>query len=139
MSDVSKAALAVLHRVADFLEQLPEDQIIDLADGRARLSYFPWGADKPVPPAGPRKRTAAVKAVKSDVDVTAICGALEAATTREEGRTQLQALPRVDDVRAVAACLGMTGIAKTAKGTLIDQIVELTIGGRLSSAAIRVL
>jgi hypothetical protein len=137
MSDVSKASLAVLRRVAEFIEELPDDQVIDLAEGRARLAYVPWGADKPVAPTGPRKRAATKSAPKPDVDVPAIVANLESAATREEGRSVLQALPAVGDVRAVATGLGMTGVAKTARPILIEQIVELTIGGRLNSAAIR--
>lgn len=141
MNDVAKQTMVLLRRVAEFFEELPEEQIADLAEGRARLSYIPYGGDEPVKPAGGgRKRGAGgQKAERSTVDISATCAALEAATSREEGRSILRELPRVDDVRAVAANLKMAGTSRMAKGPLIEQVVELTIGGRLSSAAIRVL
>lgn len=145
MNDVAKHTLVLLRRVAELFEELPEDQITDLVEGRARLSYIPWGATEPVPPPAPpatataRKRASAPKTSKATIDVPAICAALEAATSREEGRSLLRALPHTDDVRAVAVGLGMTVAAKATKTTLIEQIVDLTIGGRLSSAAIRVI
>jgi hypothetical protein len=140
VNDVAKQTMVLLRRVAEFFEELPEEHIADLAEGRARLTYIPWGADQPVKPAGtPYKRTAAAKASKATVDVATVRAALEAATSREEGRSLLRALPLVDDVKAVAAGLGMTGVSRTGKDKLIEQIVELTVGGRLSSAAIRVL
>jgi len=139
VNDVAKQTMGLLRRVGEFLEELPEDQLADLVEGRARLTYIPWGATEPARPAAARKRAAAPRASKATADVPAICATLEAATSREEGRATLRALPRVDDVRAVATGLGMSGISKTPKDTLIEQIVDFAIGARLNSAAIRVL
>jgi hypothetical protein len=139
MNDVAKQTMGLLRKVAEFFEELPEDQIADLVEGRARLTYIPWGASEPVRPATSARRAATPRAAKVTADVPAICAALEVATSREEGRAMLRALPRVDDVRAVATALGLGGISKTAKNPLIEQIVDFAVGGRLNSAAIRVL
>jgi len=135
MSDVSALSLALLRRVAEFLEEIPEDQVADLAEGRARLTYIPWGATEPVPPKAPRK-TPAKKAADPKVDAAAIVSTLKAAGSRDEGRELLKALT-VTDLRAVATNAGMTGVGKTPKSDLLEQIVGLTIGGRVSYAAMR--
>lgn len=134
MSDVPALSLALLRRVADFLDALPEDQISDLAEGRARLTYIPWGATAPVVPKASR-RTPARKAA-SKVDASAMAANLSVAQTRDEGRSLLGSLS-VTDLRAVATAVGMTGVSKTPKDALLEQIVALTIGGRASFAAMR--
>jgi hypothetical protein len=131
MSDVSVLTLAVLQRFAEFLQELPDDQVADLAEGRARLSYIKWGDSEPVPPKV--RRTAAKKAAPK-VDPAAIVAALEQAGDRDAGRALLDPLT-VGELRAVATGAGMTGISRTGKPDLIDQIVALTIGGRMSFAA----
>ena len=136
MSDASAMSLAVLRRFAEFLESLPEDQVADLAEGRAQLSYIPWGATDPVPPK-PRKAPAR-KAAAAKVDVAGLLRELESTTSREAGRDLLEPLS-VSDLRAVATGAGMSGVGRTAKPDLIEQIVALTIGGRLSFAALREL
>ncbi len=135
MSDVSAMTLAVLRRFGEFLEALPEDQVADLAEGRAQLSYIPFGADAPVTPKAPRK-TAPNKAATSRVDARAIVQTLEAVPSREEGRGLLEPLG-VTDLRAVASAAGMSGVSRTPKPELVEQIVGLLIGGRLTFAAIR--
>jgi len=131
MSDVSAMSLAVLRRFAEFLQNLPEDQVADLAEGRAQLSYIPFGADTPVRPKAPRK--AAPK--KAKVDATTMVRSLESVSSREEGRDLLAPL-LVGDLRAVATSAGITGVSRTQRPELIEQIVELLIGSRLTFAAI---
>lgn len=134
MSDTSALSLALLRRVADFLDGLAEDHIADLAEGRARLTYVPWGATEPVlpkvsPPA--KARAGAAKA-----DPASIVAQLEQAGSRDEGRQLLQPLS-VTALRAVAKAAGMTGVTKTPKEELLEDLVSLTIGSRLSYAAMR--
>lgn len=133
MSDVAALSLALLRRVAEFLEALPEDHVSDLAEGRARLAYVPWGATTPVAPKARRRSTAAKVPT---VDVEAIIAQLKVANTRDEGRQLLTPLSATD-MQAVAKATGMTGTSKTRKNDLLEQIVSLTIGGRASYAAIR--
>jgi hypothetical protein len=135
MSDVSALSLALLRRVAEFLDGLSEDHISDLAEGRARLTYVPWGATEPVLPKASRpapvRRAAAPK-----VDHDAIVAELSRAGSRDEGRRILEPF-NVTAMRAIAKAAGMTGVSKTSREELVEQIVALTIGGRLSYAAIR--
>jgi hypothetical protein len=135
MSDVSALSLALLHRVAEFLDSVSEEHIADLAEGRARLTYIPWGASEPVAPkaarSAPVRRAAAPK-----VDCDAIVAQLNQAGSRDEGRRILEPL-NVTSLRAVAKAAGMMGVSKTPLEDLVEQLVALTIGGRLSYAAMR--
>jgi hypothetical protein len=133
VSDVSALSLALLRRVADFLNELPEDQVADLAEGRARLAYIPWGASEPAPSKAPRKAPAK-RAPASKFDPAAVVVGLKDAHSRDEGRELLHPLT-VTNLRSVATAAGMTGVAKTPKEELLEQVVGLTIGGRISYAA----
>jgi hypothetical protein len=135
MSDVSALSLALLRRVAEFLDGLADDHIADLAEGRARLTFVPWGATEPVPP---RVARPARKAADPKVDCDAIVAQLNGAGSRDEGRQLLDPL-NVTALRAVAKTAGMTGVSKTPKEELVEQLVALTIGGRLGFAAMREL
>ncbi len=137
MSDVSSLSLALLRRVAEFLDGLSEDHIADLAEGRARLTYVPWGAAEPVPVKAARP-AAARKAAAPKVDSDAIMAELNRSSSRDEGRRLLNPL-NVTALRAVAKAAGMTGVSKTPKADLVEELVALTIGGRLSYAAMREL
>ncbi|MBO0868154.1 MAG: hypothetical protein J2P15_06275 [Micromonosporaceae bacterium] len=134
MSDTSALSLALLRRVADFLDSLAEDHIADLAEGRARLTYVPWGDTEPVPPRAPQPVKPRAGAAKPDP--TAIAARLGQAGSRDEGRQLLQPLG-VAALRAVAKAVGMTGVSKTPKAELIDDLVALTVGSRLGYAAMR--
>lgn len=135
MSDVSALSVALLRRVAQFLDGLPEDHIADLAEGRARLTYVPWGATEPLPPALAR-RAPVRKAADVKVNSGEMVAALERADTRDEGRRILAALT-VTDLRAVAKEAGMRGYSKTVRDELLEQIVSFVIGRRASRAAMR--
>ncbi|WP_432834140.1 Rho termination factor N-terminal domain-containing protein [Dactylosporangium sp. CA-092794] len=133
MSDVAKLSMTVLQRVSEFLASLPEDHLADIAEGRATITYHPYGASKPVTPTRtPAKRTAA----KPAQDMTHVVEALEQMHTREEGERRLTPMS-VADLRAVAGELGISGISKTKKADLVAMLVERTIGARLNSAAVR--
>jgi hypothetical protein len=137
MNDVSALSLAVLHRVAEFLDSVSEEHLADLAEGRARLTYIAWGTSEPVTPKAPRS-TPARKATAPKVDSAAIVAQLSHASSRDEGRQVLKPL-NITALRAVAKAAGMTGVSKTPMEDLVDQLVALTIGGRLSFAAMREL
>jgi len=136
MSDVSKQSLAVLRQVSEFLEGLPIEQVNDLAEGRARMTLIPWGSSEPLMPTKKPARKAAQPAM-SAVNAEEIAAKVEAATSRDEVQAILNPL-KVADVRAVAAALRVAGAAST-KAALIKQIVELTVGARLSGDALRAL
>ncbi|MEU2611258.1 hypothetical protein ABZ570_06690 [Micromonospora sp. NPDC007271] len=134
----AKFSRAVLARVAEFLQQLPETDVADLAEGRARLAVVPAGAAspqaptaQPAPAAGPAPRPAAPA-----VELDAASTALTAMTSRDDGAAYL-APWAVRDLRALAARLGLRGVTGLKKVDLIDRIVDRTIGFRLNSSAIR--
>jgi hypothetical protein len=135
MSDTPKQSLAVLRRIAEFLEELPADHLDDLAEGRARLTLIPWGSSEPLVPA--KKPRKAAQPPATSVNVEDVVARLDAASSREEANVILNPL-KVKDLKAVAAALRIPGQAGT-KAALIRQIVELTVGARLSADAIRAL
>jgi hypothetical protein len=134
VSSASTMSSAVLRRFAEFLETLSEEQVSDLAEGRAELSCLPLGRELPVQSKPPRRSTA--KAARPTVDAVALVHALEGARSLNEGRDRLDSLT-VADLLAVAAAAGMTGVSRTKRADLIEQIVGLLVGGRLAFAAIR--
>jgi hypothetical protein len=135
MSDVSALSLALLRRVAEFLDGLPEEHVADIAEGRARLTYVPWGAIEPMPAKAVRP-SATRKVPTAKVDHDAMVAKLNRASSRDEGRGLLKPL-NVTTLRAVAKAAGMTGVSKTPKEDLLEELVALTIGGRVSYAAMR--
>jgi hypothetical protein len=136
VNDLSKQSLAVLRQVAEFLEGLPADQVDDLAEGRARLTLIPWGASAPLLPVS-RPARKPREAAPSTVDIDAVLSTVEAATSREDALTALNPL-KVADLKAVAAAMRIGATAGT-KAALVKQIVELTVGARLSGDALRAL
>ncbi|GAB3868153.1 hypothetical protein ACFPIJ_23910 [Dactylosporangium cerinum] len=136
MSDVAKLSMTVLQRISEFLATLPEDQLLDIAEGRATLTYHPFGAASPAAPVkrAPAKRAAA----KPAKDMSVAVDELNRMQTRDEGERYLKPL-LVGELRAVAAQLGIGGVSKTPKPDLITMLVERTIGSRLNSLAVRQL
>ncbi|WP_327006852.1 Rho termination factor N-terminal domain-containing protein [Dactylosporangium sp. NBC_01737] len=136
MSDVAKLSMTVLQRISEFLATLPEDQIVDIAEGRATLTYHPFGAAAPAAPAtrAPAKRAAA----KPTKDMSVVVDQLGGFQSRDEAERLLKPMV-VGDLRAVAAQLGIGGVSGTRKADLITMLVERTIGARLNSAAVRQL
>jgi hypothetical protein len=133
VSDVAKLSIAVLQRVSEFLATLPEEQITDIAEGRATLTYHPFGTATPVAPKkAPARRTSA----KPTADMAQAVAGLGRMQSREEGEGYLKPMT-VGDLRAVAAQLGIRGVSKTSKMDLIAMLVERTIGSRLNSLAVR--
>ncbi|MFC7484964.1 hypothetical protein ACFQX7_39830 [Luedemannella flava] len=107
MSDVAKQSLAVLRRITEFLEYLPQDQVDDLAEGRARLTLIPWGSNDPVVPASAKPARVAKSAKAAPiVDVATVKAALDAAASRDEAATVLAPFG-VGELRVIAAELGL--------------------------------
>ncbi|MEH0818567.1 MULTISPECIES: Rho termination factor N-terminal domain-containing protein [unclassified Micromonospora] len=59
-------------------------------------------------------------------------------TSRADGTAYLTPWP-ARDLRALAARLGLRGVAGLRKAELVDRLVDRTVGFRLDSAAIRQL
>lgn len=134
MSDVTKLTMTVLQRISEFLQTLPEDQLEDIAQGRATLTHHPYGALKPVTP---RKRPP-TRQTKPKKDMTEAVEALGRMSSRDEGEQYLKPMTVVN-LKAIAAHLEMGGVSGDKKDDLIAKLVERTIGARLNFAAIRQL
>lgn len=136
----AKLSLAVLARVAEFLQELPETDVVDLAEGRARLAVVPFGAASPrVPTArpAPAARAAAPRRAPAPaVDLDEARVALAGMSSRDDGTTYLSSWT-AKDLKALAAALQIRGVSALRKPDLIDRIVAQTIGFRLNSTAIR--
>lgn len=133
-------SVAVLQRVSEFLSDLPAEHLVDLAEGRARLSYVPVGAAAPVTPSAPARRAPTRRATAAPaVDMSSARAALEAMSSRDEGRGYLAPFKVKPDLVGLASSLGLGGVSGLKKADLIDRIVERTIGYRLNSTALRAL
>lgn len=137
MSD-AKLSLAILQRISEFLADLAEEHLAEIADGKARLTFIPVGATEPRQPITKKAATArAGRAAAPTVDMSEARDALAKMDSREEGRAFLKSFRVKPELQSLAASLGL-GVSGT-KDTLTDRIVERTIGNRLNSAAIRQL
>lgn len=139
----AKLSLAVLARVAEFLQDLPEADVTDLAEGRARLTVIPAAASAPRVPAARSARTGGSSRAASSrrtampaADMGQAQEALAVMSSRDEGTAYLSPMP-LKDLKALAAQLDMRGISGLKKADLVDRIVSQTIGYRLNSSAIR--
>ncbi|WP_446212944.1 hypothetical protein [Micromonospora sp. IBSANI012] len=125
MTEGARAA-ALLARVTDLLADLPAADVAALAEGRARLAVVPVAPTAAVRPSAPPPTAGLEAAVP----------ALTAMTSRAEGTAYLTPWP-AKDLRALAARLGLRGVAGLRKADLVDRLVDRTVGFRLDSAAIR--
>lgn len=133
-----KIPLGILQRISEFLADLPEDQLADLAEGRARLAYYRVGSDKLEVPS-PRKRsrgTAARKPHEPTAATVELLARLDALRSRDEARSALADLKKAALVDA-AKTLSVPGAGKLGMDALRTEIVEATVGRRLDSIAIR--
>jgi hypothetical protein len=139
MSDTTKVSLAVLQRVSEFLAELPEDQLLDLAEGRARIAYVPTGSDTPAPAkkAVPKARAARQPPAPS-TETLAQLEALGALPSREAGHEMLQPMKKTQ-LTALARALSVPGATSLGMGDLREAVVEGALGRGLDSVAIRSL
>jgi hypothetical protein len=137
MSEV-KISIGVLQRVAEFLADLPDDQVEALADGRARLAYVPEGSDGPAP-RKPPARTSRAKAPQEFVPsaaTTELLDRFQSLTSREHAADDLKPLKRPQLVD-IAKALSVPNASSLNVTQLRNEIVEATVGRRLDSIAIR--
>jgi hypothetical protein len=136
MSDARKQSLAILTRIAEFLETLPEEHVADLESGAAALTIIPAGSSEPLP-RSPRPRAAKAAPKASTVDIHAIANAVMSAESRDEATALLKPLRKDPDLKQIADLVQVTGLGNLAKDKLIDAIVEGTVGSRLDFQAIQ--
>jgi len=127
--------LGILQRISEFLAELPDDQLADLAAGRARLAYVPAGADSPAPRKTPMRRTPKA-AVETPPETAELIEELRALTSREDAATKIADL-RKPALTAAAKALSVPRASSLTIAELRAEIVQATVGRRLDSIAIR--
>jgi hypothetical protein len=136
MSDARKRAMAILAQVAEFLANLPEDQLDDLQSGAARLTLIPANSDQPLPVQNRSRTTRATKERVPPPEMAGVAEQLTGLDSRERAEALLKPL-KVAEIKDVALALGIPTTGLSAKDKLISAIVERTVGSRLDSLAIR--
>jgi hypothetical protein len=126
---------AVLLRVSEFLKALPADQIDDLVAGTAKLQVVAKGGRPAArPAAGAAARSAARPLSVTPDKVRAELAAIGDTTGAERYITDLKLT--VPQLKALAGELGISLPAKAVKAEVMRQIVQWTVGRRLTSDTI---
>ena len=144
---------AVLLRVAEFIRTLPADQLADLAAGRTQLQL----AGQPTPAAtaptrAARTRTAATGAASTRAAAAPVttAGSTAAPVSAEKVRADLISIGdraaatrylddlklKVGELRTLARELDIAVSSRATKPAVVAEIVQWTVGRRLSSEAI---
>ncbi len=126
MPDSADLSHGVLLRVAEFLRRLPPDQLADLASGAAKLEVVPKGGRRPTAAA----TAPPIPAEQVRAELTKIGDRAGARRWLEDQRLT------VPQLRTLAQALGIAVPSKAKKATVLDEIVQWTIGRRLDSQAI---
>jgi hypothetical protein len=121
--------------VSEFLAELPEDQLTDLAEGRARLAFVPEGATEPAPRTRPAKRATRAAAPPSE-DTLQLIETLKGKASREDAATEVSGR-KTPELRAVAKALNIPRHSDLRVAELHREIVDATVGRRLDSIATR--
>ncbi|SCG43564.1 Rho termination factor N-terminal domain-containing protein [Micromonospora halophytica] len=144
MTDPSVTA-TLLIRLAELVRALPAAEVVALAEGRARLAVVPVAQPSTAERAAPPTATAVTgrrgtphRPVAPVTDPDRAVAALAALTTRHDGTAYLAGWS-AKELRALAARLGLRGVAGARKADLVERIVDRTVGFRLNSTAIRQL
>lgn len=128
MTDPIEMTHAVLVQVGELLRKLPPDVIRELYEGTATLEVVP-------------KRGRPVKAVKKAVavavDVAQVRTDLAKIDDRAAATRYVQDLKlNVDPLKQLAKELGIAVASKARKDEVIAEIVQWTVGRRLTTSAI---
>jgi hypothetical protein len=124
----------VFGAVASAVKELSEDDLDAVASGKATLKIVVTKA----PSTKLRKEASLKEPPRVPIDVEAILTALSTADTREDGaRIVEEKSPNRVDLEALARRLSVPVMREDNKGTLLQKIVEATVGSRLRSVAIR--
>jgi hypothetical protein len=132
-----KIPLGILQRISEFLADLPEEQLTDLSEGRARLAYVPVGSTEPAPPRKSARRAAANRLPFVPKPATVdLLRQLDTISSRDQATAALARLKKADLVDAAKA-LSVPGVSNLNMEGLRREIVEATVGRRLDSVATR--
>jgi hypothetical protein len=133
-----KIPLGILQRISEFLADLPEEQLTDLSEGRARLAYVPVGSTEPAAPRrSVRSRAAANRPPFVPKPATVdLLRQLDTISSRDQATAALARLKKADLVDGAKA-LSVPGVSNLNMEGLRREIVEATVGRRLDSVATR--
>lgn len=127
MSEPSGLSSAVLLRVADFLRDLPADQLTALARGDVSLAVV----------AAPSAQPSPVRAITLPVAAPTIRAALTALTDRASAARYLDDLRlTTSQLRSLARELGLAVSSSAGKSAIRDTIVQWTVGRRVDAAVL---
>jgi hypothetical protein len=137
VSEASGLSSAVLVRVADFLRDLPPDQLSALARGDLSLAVI--GAPAPrrsvVPARSPAPNP--VRAIPLPVAAPTVRAALTALTDRASAARYLDDLRlTTTQLRSLARELGLAVSSSAGKSVIRDTIVQWTVGRRVDAAVL---
>ena len=131
----AKISVGVLQRISEFLADLPEEQVVDLAEGRARLAYIPFGSSSPVVPAQPTAPRHSAERTSTPSEMTAqLLARLNAIDSRHEAAIVLESV-KGKALEDVARRLSIP--TKLSAGERRLAVVEATVGSRIDSVATR--
>jgi hypothetical protein len=129
VTEASGLSCAVLLRVADFLRDLPSDQMTALARGDLSLAVVPE-----LPPARPSAPVPG-RPMPLPVAAATVRAALTALTDRASAVRYLDDLRlTTTQLRGLARELGLAVSSSAGKASIRDTIVQWTVGRRLDSA-----
>jgi hypothetical protein len=127
VSEPSGLSSAVLLRVADFLRDLPADQLTALARGDVSLAVV----------AAPSAQPSPVRAITLPVAAPTIRAALTALTDRASAARYLDDLRlTTSQLRSLARELGLAVSSSAGKSAIRDTIVQWTVGRRVDAAVL---
>jgi hypothetical protein len=127
VSEPSGLSSAVLLRVADFLRDLPADQLTALARGDVSLAVV----------AAPSAQPSPVRAITLPVAAPSIRAALTALTDRASAARYLDDLRlTTSQLRSLARELGLAVSSSAGKSAIRDTIVQWTVGRRVDAAVL---
>ena len=129
MTEPSGLFSAVLLRVADFLRDLPSDQLTALARGDLSLAVV-----AELPPARP-SAPVHVRPIQLPVAAPTVRATLAALTDRASAVRYLDDLRlTTTQLRGLARELGLAVSSSAGKASIRDTIVQWTVGRRVDSA-----
>jgi hypothetical protein len=136
MSEV-KIPIGILQRISEFLANLPEEHLADLAEGRAQLAFVPVGSTSKIVPgkAGGRRNPTAAPAMSPE-DAQKLINHLEALDTRAAAAAEIKSTPK-PALQVVAKALNIPSAGGLGVADLRRAIVEATVGRRIDTIARR--
>jgi hypothetical protein len=128
LSDPAELSHEVLVRVADFLRRLPPGQLVDLAEGNAKLELVPKAARGPRTPLP----------VRLPLPAAEIGATLAEAPDRATAVAYLDGLKlTVPQFRALARALDIAVPSRATRAQTRDTLVHWTVGRRVDSLNLR--